>query len=54
MNDGDGLIRPKLVYEWQDNVKTWVGADIFYGDRDGLFGQFRENDRIVIGVELGY
>jgi len=53
-NDGDGLIRPKLVYEWQDNMKTWVGADIFYGDRDGLFGQFRENDRIVVGVELGY
>ncbi len=54
MNDGDGLLRPKLVYEWQDNVKTWVGADIFYGDRDGLFGQFSDNDRIVIGVELGY
>jgi hypothetical protein len=53
-NDGDGLVRPKLVYEWQDNVKTWVGADIFYGDRDGLFGQFSDNDRIVIGVELGY
>jgi len=53
-NDGDGLIRPKLAYEWQDNVKTWVGADIFYGDRDGLFGQFRDNDRIVIGMELGY
>lgn len=53
-NDGDGLIRPKLTYEWQDNLKTWVGADIFYGERDGLFGQFRDNDRIVIGVELGF
>ena len=53
-NDNDGLVRPKLVYEWQDNVKTWVGADIFYGDRDGLYGQFSNNDRIVIGVELGY
>jgi hypothetical protein len=30
-NDGDGLIRPKLTYKWQDNVKTWVGVDIFYG-----------------------
>jgi chemotaxis protein methyltransferase CheR len=54
LNDGDGLMRPKLVYEWQDNVKTWLGADIFYGGRDGLFGQFSDNDRIVIGVEPGY
>ena len=53
-NDGDGLVRPRLSYEWQDNVKTWVGADIFYGTRDGLFGQFKDNDRIVIGVELGF
>ncbi|MDH5738814.1 MAG: hypothetical protein OEY77_00650 [Nitrospira sp.] len=53
-NDGDGLIRPKIAYEWQDNLKTWVGADIFYGDRDGLFGQFGNNDRVILGVEWGY
>jgi hypothetical protein len=43
-----------LSYEWQDNVKTWVGMDIFYGTRDGLFGQFDDNDRIVMGVEPGF
>lgn len=53
-NDGDGLLRPKISYEWQDDLKTWVGVDLFYGDRDGLFGQFSANDRIVVGVELGY
>jgi hypothetical protein len=53
-NDGDGLVRPRLSYEWKDNVKTWVGADIFYGTQDGLFGEFSDNDRIVIGVELGF
>ncbi len=53
-NDGDGLVRPKIVYDWQDNLRTWVGADIFYGDRDGLFGQFGNNDRVIVGVELGY
>jgi len=54
INDSDGLVRPKLSYEWQDNVKTWVGVDIFYGTRNGLYGQFKDNDRIVIGVELGF
>jgi hypothetical protein len=52
--DGNGLIRPKITYEVQDNVKAWVGADIFYGNRDGLFGQFGDSDRVVMGVELGF
>ena len=52
-NNGDGLVRPKVSYEWQDNVKVWVGMDIFYGDQTGLFGQFARNDRLVIGIEWG-
>ncbi|MCK4841380.1 MAG: hypothetical protein KAT04_05800, partial [Methylococcales bacterium] len=28
-NNGDGIVRPKISYEWQDNIKTWLGADIF-------------------------
>jgi hypothetical protein len=47
-NNGDGIIRPKISYEWQDNLKTWIGADIFYGDKQGIFGQYNENSRIAI------
>ncbi|MGR9054099.1 MAG: DUF1302 family protein, partial [Gammaproteobacteria bacterium] len=54
VNHGDGIVRPKLTYQWQDNVSTWLGADIFYGDRKGVFGQFGSNDRIVFGIELAY
>ncbi len=53
-NNGDGIIRPKISYEWQDNIKTWLGADIFYGDKQGVFGQFNRNDRVVVGVELSF
>lgn len=53
-NNGDGIIRPKISYEWQDNVKTWVGSDIFYGDNQGVFGQFHSNARVIIGVELSF
>ncbi len=53
-NNGDGIIRPKISYEWQDNIKTWLGADVFYGDRQGVFGQFDKNDRVVVGLEVSF
>jgi len=53
-NNGDGIIRPKVSYEWQDNIKTTLGADIFYGDQQGVFGQFKQNDRVVLGVEVSF
>jgi hypothetical protein len=53
LNLGDGLIRPKISYELRDNMKIWTGFDVFYGDCNGLFGQFDRNDRLVIGMELG-
>lgn len=52
-NKGDGLVRPKISYEWQDNINVWMGVDIFYGNQTGLFGQFARNDRLVVGVEWG-
>ena len=51
-NNGDGILRPKISYEWQDNIKTTLGGDIFYGDQQGIFGQFKQNDRVVLGVEV--
>lgn len=53
LNVGDGLIRPKISYELRDNVKVWLGFDLFYGNRNGLFGQFDQNDRLVMGMEIG-
>lgn len=52
-NNSDGLIRPKVSYEWHDNIKVWMGMDIFYGNQTGLFGQFAKNDRLVVGVIWG-
>ncbi len=52
-NNGDGLVRPKISYEWQDNIKIWAGVDIFFGDQTGLFGQFSSNDRLAVGIVWG-
>ncbi|VAW52301.1 hypothetical protein MNBD_GAMMA05-161 [hydrothermal vent metagenome] len=50
----DGMLRPKLSYEYNDKVNIYAGADIFYGSKDGLFGQFKETDRIVSGIIIGF
>lgn len=50
-NDGDGLVRPKLSYKGIDNLSIWVGADVFYGDSIGTFGQFDRQDRLVVGFK---
>ena len=49
-NDGDGVIRPRLTHEFRDNLNLWIGADIFYGTRNGLFGQFGETSRMVFAA----
>jgi len=50
-NHGDGLVRPKVVYDWSDALSFWIGADVFYGSRYGLFGEFDQADRVVVGLE---
>jgi len=50
----DGLARPKVTYQMNDNTTLWLGADIFYGDQQGLFGQFKERDRMVTAVEIAF
>ncbi|HED35814.1 MAG TPA: hypothetical protein ENJ08_16595 [Gammaproteobacteria bacterium] len=52
-NDSDGLLRPRMSYELEDNLEIWAGLDIFYGNHSGLFGQFGNNDRFYIGVRYG-
>ena len=50
----DGMVRPKLTYEYNDEINIYAGADIFYGNEDGLFGQFKETDRLVSGIVIGF
>ncbi len=50
----DGIVRPKLTYEYSDEVNIYVDADIFYGNEDVLFGQFKETDRFISGVVIGF
>ncbi len=54
LNQGDGVLQASLNYEWHTNIRLKLGADIFYGNSQGIFGQFKENDRISMGIEVGF
>lgn len=54
LNRGDGLVRSKLRYELRSNVTVWGGTDVFYGDKNGLFGEFTRQTRVIFGLEWGF
>ncbi|MDO5968549.1 hypothetical protein Q4Q35_01900 [Flavivirga aquimarina] len=53
LNRGDGFVRPKLDYLVLNNLTAFLGADLFYGDKSGPFGQFKSLNRISLGLQLG-
>jgi hypothetical protein len=54
LNHQDSSVQLKLKYLIQSNLELWVGADLFQGDSDQLFGQFDEQDRVLFGLKLGF
>ena len=50
----DGMVRPKLTYQYSDEINIYAAADLFYGNKNGLFGQFKETDRYVSGIIIGF
>lgn len=53
-NDGDGFVRPKVSYDVSDDLTVWTGVDIIYGPSGGLFGQFSDRDRLLLGMQWGF
>lgn len=49
--DADGLLRPSIAWQLGDNTRLQLGADLFYGDRDGLFGQYAERDQVTFSIQ---
>jgi len=54
INEEDGLARPKIIYQMTSELELFMGADLFYGSQDGLFGQFDRQDRMNMGFKLGF
>ncbi|MEA3317337.1 MAG: DUF1302 family protein [Bacteroidota bacterium] len=43
LSSEDALIRPKITYDFDDSFSILLGSNIFIGDRDGRFGQYKDN-----------
>ncbi len=53
---GCARLRPdqlEVEYEYRANVVLNLGADLFYGNGAGTFGQFGDANRVTAGVEVG-
>lgn len=50
----DGVAQWKLNYNVFSNADAFLGYDHFYGDADGLFGQYANADRFVAGIKMGF
>jgi hypothetical protein len=51
-NDSDGLVQLELSYQLTSNLTLAMGADVFYGAGDGVFGQYSARDRFTFSFEL--
>lgn len=51
-NDRDGLVRPRVAWEWRDDTELSLGADFFYGNGAGVFGQYDSNDRVWVKLRF--
>jgi hypothetical protein len=54
LNNKDMLFQFKLRYWLYSNMEIWIGSDMFRGTQRGLFGQFDEQDRVLMGFNYGF
>ena len=52
--DAGWMVRPKVSYEFSDQLKGTVGLDLFGGKAVGFFGQFADNDRGYTELEYSF
>ena len=52
-NFQDSLYRPKVTYDFIDNVSIQFGANVFSGD-EGPYGQYDENDNVFASLRYNF
>lgn len=50
----EGIWRPKFSYALSDTTSIEISADIFYGNADGVFGQFDDRDRLMLTLRRDF
>lgn len=53
-NDGDAMLRASLDWDLYDNTTLSVGYDAFSGSKNGMFGQYRDTDRVSLELKYSF
>ncbi len=54
LKERDMMVRPRVNFKFRENWQTRIGADIFGGGDEGIFGQFNNRDRIYGEVRYDF
>lgn len=54
LSERDRYIIPSLRYAFSDNLWAEVGANLFGGDRNGMFGSLHENSNVYLTVRYAF
>ena len=54
LNDRDGYWHLYGNYRYRSDINVRVGVDTYYGDRQAVFGQFKDASRVSVGVEYTF
>ena len=54
LSDNDALIRPKITYDFDDSFSVLLGGNIFIGERNGQFGQYRDNTMAYMKIKYSF
>ncbi|HZR02295.1 MAG TPA: DUF1302 family protein [Burkholderiales bacterium] len=54
LNRGDRMVRPRINWYPQQNLRISVGVDVFDGDRFGEFGRFANRDRFYAEARYSF
>ena len=52
VSDGDGMVRPQISKELSDKLKLAVGGDFAFGRDQDIFGQFENQNRGWLRLQL--
>ena len=54
LNYGDALIRPKVTYDFSDAFSILLGANVFVGDEEGMFGRYQDNSMVYTKIKYNF
>jgi len=53
-NDGDAMLRASLDWDLYDRTTLSAGYDAFSGTQNGMFGQYRDTDRVSLELKYSF